>query len=88
MAYSVFKSVNINDILISERTMSSLIMELLICLRCTDMIRAQANTAPMCHQDTPRSTKTVLKRVTHIYLTYVLFRFTFCSKIGAKPAVS
>lgn len=63
MANSEFKSVNITDILISERTMSLLIMELFICLWCAvnTTIRAQNNTAPMCHQDTPRATKTVTK---------------------------
>lgn len=60
MANSEFKSVNITDISILERTMSLLIMELFICLWCavTDTtIRAQTKAAPMCHQDTPRATK-------------------------------
>lgn len=94
MANNELKSVNITDILISERTMSLLIMELFICLWCAvnnTTTRAQNNAAPMCHRDTPRATKTVTK-VTFkwqflIYLTYIWFRLTFCSKTGAKSTV-
>lgn len=78
-----FKSVNIADIVFSERTMSLLIMELFICLWCAVIpfffffLRAQNNAAPMCHQDTPRATKTVTKKSDFLITTSYLFNLYF-----------